>query len=94
MEINKDGKLISSRTNKEIVIYDVNVDRCFNSKRNPEELVFILNWDSNIGFGQLTFIQKENGSIDCESETMCDNNDKLFIKYVLNKFIEKLNIIE
>lgn len=94
MKINKDGKLVSSKTGKEVIIYDVNIDRCFNSKRNPAELVFILNWDSNIGFGQLTFIQKENGSIDCESETMSSNDDKLFIKAVLDKFIDKLNIIE
>ena len=94
MKINEEGKLISDKTGKEVIIYNVNIDRCFNSKLNPSDLVVILNWDSNIGFGQLTFIQKENGSIDCESETMCDNEDKLFIKYVLDKFIEKLNIIE
>ena len=43
---------------------------------------------------QLHHRNKDDNSIDCESRGMCTNEDKFFIKAVLYKFIEKLNIIE
>ena len=76
----------SCRTGEEIVVDDVELDCTF-------ENGFILNWDSNIGFGQLTFID-DNGELKVQTETMCNNEDKEFIHLVLNKFIEKLKVIE
>lgn len=78
--------MISQRTGEEIIVDDVELDSTF-------ENGFILNWDSNIGFGQLTFIN-DNGNLKVQTETMCDENDKEFIHLVLNKFIEKLEVIE
>ena len=88
----KDGKLISDRTGEEVVINNVTIESC--DETFNDEPFIILDWDSNIGFGQLTFIQRKDGTIDCESETMSDNKNKLFIKAVLDKFIDELNVIE
>jgi hypothetical protein len=63
----------------------------FKNDRNEEG--FCLNWGSNIGWGQMTFINNE-GKLKVETECMSDNNDKKFIKLVLDKFIEKLDVIE
>lgn len=82
---------MNSRSGKEIIINDVEIDCCF---KNEKYEGFRFNWDSNIGFGQMTFLKNEDGTIDVETETMSDNNDKEFIKLVLDKFIEKLNVIE
>ncbi len=71
---------------KEIIINDVELDCTFGNG-------FVLNWDSNVGFGQLTFIQ-DRGTLKVETETMCSNEDKEFIKLVLDKFIEKLEVTE
>lgn len=71
---------------KDVDVYDVNLDYTF-------ENGFALNWDSNIGFGQLIFIVDGN-KIKVETETMCSNEDKTFIKLVLDKFVEKLDVIE
>lgn len=95
MRIDEEGNLISDATGDKVIITDVDIAECFESSaRGNKTNIFVLNWDANIGFGQLTFIQKEDGSIDCETETMAINENKLFIKAVLDKFIEKLNVIE
>ena len=94
MIINNEGKLCSEKDGKEVIIKDVEINACFKSLRENENFVFRLDWLANIGFGQLTFIQMNDGTYNCESECMCSNDDKLFIKEVFNKFIEKLNIIE
>ena len=84
---------MKSKSGKEIVINDVNLNYTFYDEN--KEKGFCLSWDSNIGFGQMTFIQnKDSNEIDVETEAMSDNSDKEFIKLVLDKFIEKLNVIE
>lgn len=74
-----------SKNGKEIIINDVNLVTCNNA--------FILQWDSNIGWGEMTF-HKDNDKLNVETECMSDNEDKRFIKLVLDKFIEKLEVIE
>lgn len=81
---------MKSRSGEEIVIDDVEIDSCF---KNEKYEGFILNWDSNIGYGQMTFLKNED-AIEVETECMSDNEDKEFIKLVLDKFIEKLKVIE
>lgn len=81
---------MKNRSGEEIIINDVQIGSCF---KNEKYEGFMLQWDSNIGFGEMTFIKDEN-NINVETECMSDNNDKEFIKLVLNKFIEKLNVIE
>ena len=88
--------MISKSTGKEIVINDVDLDFVFDEEKRLE-VGFCLNWDSNIGFGQMTFIKKGidgHATLNVETECMSDNGDKEFIKLVLDKFIEKLNVIE
>lgn len=81
---------MQSRSGKEIIINDVQIGSCF---KNEKYEGFRLEWDSNIGFGEMTFL-KDGESIKVETETMSDNKDKRFIKEVLDKFIEKLDVIE
>lgn len=86
---------MKSKSGKEIIINDVNLDYTFYNEDKDKEKGFCLSWNSNIGYGQMTFIHsKDNDKIDVETEAMSDNNDKEFIKLVLDKFIEKLNVIE
>lgn len=92
-----------SRSGKEIIITDINY---FHPFVNDKYEGFILGWESNIGFGELTISKRHNenekhyetkfkeGDWEVQTETMSDNNDKEFINLVLNKFIEKLNVIE
>lgn len=82
---------MKSKSGEEVVINDVNLNYTFYDEN--KEKGFCLNWDSNIGFGQMTFIQNKDG-INVETEAMSNNEDKEFIKLVLNKFIEKLNVVE
>lgn len=83
---------MKSRSGKEIVINDIYEFECFS---NENYQGFKLGWDSTIGYGEMTFV-KEVGSEDwkVETEAMSDNTDKEFIKLVLDKFIEKLDVIE
>lgn len=81
---------MQSRSGKEIIINDVEIESSF---KNEKYEGFVLNWDSTIGFGQMTFL-KEGDKIKVETECMSSNEDKEFIKLVLDKFIEKLEVIE
>ena len=81
---------MQSRSGKEIIINDVEIDSSF---KNEKYEGFTLNWDSTIGWGQMIFL-KEDGKIKVETECMSSNEDKEFIKLVLDKFIEKLDVIE
>lgn len=83
--------MISKATGKEIVINDVELDYVFHNEGVNNG--FCLNWDSNIGFGQMTFIS-DGKTVKVETECMANNENKEFIKLVLDKFIEKLNVIE
>ena len=74
-----------SRRGEEIIINDVNLVTHNN--------VFVLQWDSNIGWGEMTFYKDKDG-INVETESMSSNDDKRFIKLVLDKFIEKLEVVE
>ena len=74
-----------SKSGEEIIINDVNLVTCNNA--------FVLQWDSNIGWGEMTFY-KDGDKLNVETECMSDNDDKRFIKLVLDKFIEKLEVVE
>lgn len=63
---------------------------------NNERCVgFIIQWYSDIGFGEYT-IYRLNGSAEwkADSEHMDSNEDKSFIKELMKLLIEKLNITE
>ena len=74
-----------SKSGEEIIINDVNLVTCNNA--------FVLQWDSNIGWGEMTFYKDKDG-LNVETECMSNNEDKRFIKLVLDKFIESLEVVE
>ena len=83
---------MKSRSGEEIEIYDLFEFHCFNNEKYEG---FKLNWDSNIGFGEMTFSKSKGEEVwEVQTECMSDNEDKEFIKLVLDKFIQKLNVIE
>lgn len=63
--------------------------------RNKRCVGFIIQWCSDIGFGEYTVFQL-NGSNEwqADSEHMDSNEDKDFIKELMKMFVEKLNIKE
>ena len=94
---------MTSKSGKEIIINDITY---FHPFINEKYDGFILGWNSNIGFGELTIskshtdneryeeIEFKDGDWEVQTECMSDNDNKEFIKLVLDKFIEKLNVIE
>lgn len=94
---------MKSKSGKEIIINDITY---FHPFVNEKYDGFILGWNSNIGFGELTIskshidneryeeIEFKDGDWEVQTECMSNNDDKEFIKLVLDKFIEKLNVIE
>ena len=63
--------------------------------RNERDVGFIIQWYSDIGFGEYT-VFKPNGSDEWigDSEHMDNNEDKDFVKKLMELFIEKLTIKE
>lgn len=53
-----------------------------------------LEWSCNLGWGQYDLVFNEDGSIEGYSECMDNNDDKKFITTLLEKMIEKINIID
>lgn len=52
---------------------------------------FIIEWNSDIGFGQYTIYKTRDGFA-ADSEHMDSNEDKEFIKELMRLFIEDLKI--
>ena len=63
---------------------------------NEKYTGFKLIWCSNIGFGEYTIYQDANNPEKWfgDSECMDGNDDKWFIKLLLENFIEKLEVKE
>ena len=86
---------MKSKSGKNIIINDADISYVFDGRDG--ERGFCINWDSNIGFGQLTIIQSnDSGCIKlfAETEGMADNSNKEFIKLVMNKLIDELKVTE
>lgn len=58
-----------------------------------DEKNIIFQWAGNIGYGELT-LYKDGTNWKARTECMCDNNDKEFIKEVLYKWIENIEVVE
>lgn len=54
---------------------------------------FIIRWDGNIGFGEYLVYNKD-GKWVAESEYMDKGEDKEFLKYLMEKFINQIEVIE
>ena len=52
---------------------------------------FVIEWESDIGFGQYT-IYKTSEGFAADSEHMDSNEDKDFIRELMKLFVEKLTI--
>lgn len=50
-------------------------------------------WSGNIGFGQYDISFDKDGNIRAESEYMDDNEDKWFLKMLLDKIVEKVEVV-
>lgn len=61
-------------------------------ERCPDGIIGI-NWSSDAGFGQYELIM-ENGTLHAMSEHMDNNQDKKFIKALLEKLLDKIVIDE
>lgn len=75
---------------EEIKIVDMEVEAFRN---NNETDVIIISWQGNIGWGEYT-LYKEKGSDQWkgDSECMDRNEDKNFLKMLLEKFAESVDV--
>ena len=56
---------------------------------------FVIEWDSDIGFGEYTIYKRADSDEWCgDSEHMDNNTDKDFIKELMKLFIDNLNIVD
>lgn len=81
---------METKSKKEIKLYDIEVEAYQNS--NDTEVICIR-WSGNIGFGEYTIYRPKNkvGWIG-DSECMDTNNNKEFLKLLLDKFIESITV--
>ena len=59
--------------------------------RSDEDNGFVIEWDSDIGFGQYTIYKTPEGFV-ADSEHMDSNKDKDFIKELMRLFIKDLKV--
>lgn len=64
----------------------------FKNKATPHGTIRI-SWSSDIGFGQYELTLDENGIINADSECMDTNNDKSFLKKLLELLTENAVIL-
>lgn len=85
---------MKSKSGKEIIIHSIDE---FSAFKNEKYEGFKLAWDSNIGFGEMLFSKKVNdkdATWEVQTECMSTNDDKEFIRLVLDRFVEELDVIE
>ena len=80
----------------DVVIDEVEVE-VFQNKgkdigKDYDERVMILSWTGSIGFGEYTLYTDREGVWHGDSEHMDSNGDKSFIKLLLEKWIEKMEV--
>ena len=77
------------RFKEEIIINEVSINAFDNTE---DRSVMVISWAANIGWGQYTLIEQEDGSWIGDSEFMDDNDDKDFLKLLFDKFIEGVTV--
>ena len=82
----------------DVVIDEVEVE-VFQNKgkdngKDYDEYVMILSWTGNIGFGEYTLYTDREDVWHSDSEHMDSNEDKSFLKLLLDKFVEGLEVDE
>lgn len=53
-----------------------------------------IEWSSDAGFGRYELIMEEDGMLHAQSECMDSNEDKKFIKALLDKLLDKIIVDE
>lgn len=69
-----------------IEIYDVDL-----SYADEECLCFT--WNSNIGWGELQLSKDKNDNWIADTESMCNNEDKDFIKQIFDKWLDRIEVV-
>lgn len=69
-----------------IDIYDVTL-----SYADEDNICFT--WNSNIGWGELQITKDGSDKWVADTEAMCNNDDKHFIKQVFDKWLEDIEVI-
>lgn len=75
-------------------VTQINLDVCdIRPFSNESYQGFIIEWDSDIGFGEYT-VYKRTGTNEwfADSEYMDSNSDKEFITELMKQFIKKLTV--
>lgn len=74
-------------------IKNLSVDNvhCF---KNDEVDGIVFSWSANIGWGDLTLYKYRNNDEKWKADTecMCSNEDKDFIRQILNKWVDEMEI--
>ena len=52
-----------------------------------------IKWQANIGFGEVDIYQKPYGNWTAYTESMCKGEDKEFIRKLLNKWVDEIEVI-
>lgn len=77
-----------------MIIENLQIDEvnCFENSRGNG---VIISWSSNIGFGELTLYHRnDDNKWKADTECMCNNEDKEFIRMVLNKWVDEMEVDE
>ncbi len=75
---------------KPIEIYDVIID-AFESSVSGKGVVR-FEWDANIGFGIYELYEDDDNKWTADSECLDRGEDKNFLKLLLNKWVEQIEI--
>lgn len=63
---------------------------CFKSEQTSG---LVISWSANIGFGELTlYKQNDEDKWKADTECLCNNEDKDFMRMVLNKWIDDMEV--
>ena len=76
---------------REVEIDEVQAE-AFRNEREADVIIF--SWIGNIGFGEYTLYKDKDSDIwKADSETMDRGEDKEFIRLLLDKFVEGLEVV-
>ncbi len=53
-----------------------------------------IDWSGPIGWGQLTIYWGKDNKLHAETETLCSNNNKIFLKKILNLLADEIIVDE
>ena len=73
-------------------VEDLSIENVEFFDNNTREGIY-LSWSANIGFGEVKiFREKYTETWKADTECMCSNDDKEFMRMVLNAWVEQIEI--